>query len=81
MVLWTKNDFGKSFWVQIKAREHGPSGLMEGGKEELEEQGSTTQKLYIIGNLKEAPELQEPSSILTAECDNWMSSNDAISTI
>jgi len=56
--------------VKIKARKHGPSGLMEGGKEELEEQGSTTQKLYIIGNLKEAPELQEPSSILTAECDN-----------
>jgi hypothetical protein len=31
--------------------------------------------------LKEAPELQEPSSILTTECDNWMPSNDAISTI
>jgi len=56
--------------VQRKAREHGPGGLMEGGKEELEEQGPTTQKLYIIGNLKEAPGLQEPSSILTTECDN-----------
>ena len=41
--------------------EHGHGGLMEGDKEEIEEIDLTTQELYIIGNLGEAPELQGPS--------------------
>ena len=41
--------------------EDGHGGLMEGDKEEIEELGLTTQELYIIGNLGEAPELQGPS--------------------